>query len=747
MRTGETEARRRLLININLPRLTTVLNSLARTVTMRGAALPTMPTDQPALLLRSIQGEEILSQIYTYTIDCCTPLASVMSEQAAANLDLKSMVGKELTVSIELEGMGSHVLGRAGASGVGNIGAGTREISGIVTKAHYVSQSSQQSHYQLVLRPWIWLADQRSDFRIFQGKTVVEIIEEVFESYMYSYLTRLSEQYPVLDYQVQYGETDFYFVQRLMAEHGIYWFFEHSDGFHRLILVDQLGAHKPVDSAAYQTLRYFPPGHKIDREYIDHFNVDKSLQSSRWTTNDFDFKKPNAALIAHNELPQETAHNDLERYEWPGDYTDPSHGKQFARLRMEEVRAHGERARGTGNVRDVVCGTTFRLAGYPHEAANQEYLVISSSLVASEADQTSGSGKYIFTSSFVVQPATTVFRPSRGLYPKPRTSGPQTAIVTGPPGHEIWTDQYGRVKLSFHWDRSRLKDQTSSCWIRVSYPWTGANYGSINIPRIGTEVIVDFENGDPDLPIVTGRVYNAASMPPWPLPASATQSGTLTRSTRGGGYDNANAIRFEDQRGSEELWLHAEKDQRIEVEHNESHWVGNDRQKTIDGNETVAVQQNRTEAVALNETIAVGMNRTETVGMNETVLVGLNRIITTGVSQEVQVGMNSAFTVGVMRTEMVGQNYQMSVGSNWTSSVGNSLTHSAQQTLAMSGGRMVSVSSGGTASYSASDKLTLQCGQASIVLESNGNITISGTNIDVQGAQHVGINGAIVDIN
>ncbi|MBN3752379.1 type VI secretion system tip protein VgrG [Paraburkholderia sp. Tr-20389] len=717
------------------------------TITIAGAAIPLAPSGEPALLLRRIQGTEALSEIYSYTLDCCTPLNSSMPERAAANLDLRSMIGKELTVSIQLDGMGSDTPGVAGAAGTSRIGAGTRQISGIVTQAHYVGQTSQQSHYRLIMKPWLWLTDQRSDFRIFQGKTVVEIIEQAFDTYMYSYETRLSETYPVLDYQVQYGETDFRFIQRLMAEHGIYWFFEHSDGFHRLILVDHLGAHRPVESAAYRTLWYYPPGHKIDREYIDHFDLDGSLQSGRWTTNDFDFKKPAAVLLRQNELTQQTAHNDLERYEWPGDYTNPSHGEQFARWRMEQMRGLGERERGAGNVRDVVCGTTFRLAGHPHDTANREYLVIGSSIAASEVDLTSGPGHYSFAASFVTQPATTVFRPPRNLYPKPRTSGPQTAIVTGPPGEEIWTDQYGRVKLSFHWDRSGIKDQSSSCWIRVAYPWTGPNYGAVHIPRVGTEVIVDFENGDPDRPIVIGRVYNAESMPPWPLPGNATQSGILTRSTKNGGYDNANALRFEDRKGSEEVWLHAEKDQRIEVEHDESHWVGNDRRKTIDCNETVKVGMNRTETVGMNETIAVGMNRTEAVGMNETVVVGLNRMITTGFSQEVQVGIDAMFTVGAMRDETVGANYQLEVGANWASQVGNNHTHAVQQTLAMNAGKAVNVQSGGTASYIAQDKLVLQCGQASITLESNGNVVIGGTVIGIQGAQHVGISGAIVDLN
>ncbi|WP_428983282.1 type VI secretion system Vgr family protein [Paraburkholderia diazotrophica] len=426
---------------------------------------------------------------------------------------------------------------------------------------------------------------------------------------MYSYDLRLSRSYPVLDYQVQYGETDFFFIQRLMAEHGIYWFFEHSDTFHRMVLVDHLGAHKPVLSAAYQTLRYYPPGHKIDREYIHTFDTGGALQSGRWTTNDYDFKKPKAQLVAQNELPQETAHNDFERYEWPGDYTDPSHGEEFARLRMEEVRAHGERASGSGNVRDVVCGTTFHLEGYPHQASNQEYLVISAWFSATEIGDASGAGDYSIDSSFVVQPATTVFRPSRSRYPKPRTSGPQTAIVTGPDGQEIWTDQYGRVKLAFHWDRHGSKDHNSSCWIRVSYPWAGGGFGGVNIPRVGTEVIVDFENGDPDRPIVVGRLYNAATMPPWDLPGNATQSGLLSRSMKGGA-GNANAIRFEDKQGAEELWLQAEKDMRTEVEHDETHTVHHD--------ETHSVGHNRTTTVGQNEKVTVGGTQTHTIGGDTT---------------------------------------------------------------------------------------------------------------------------------
>ncbi|MDR5781886.1 type VI secretion system tip protein TssI/VgrG [Caballeronia sp. LZ065] len=714
-----------------------------RTITLSGAALPVAATGEPALRLRSINGEEALSRLYAYTIECATPLNSVMPDLAAANLDRNAMIGKELTVSIELEGMG--------LGSVVNIGAGVREISGLVTHADYVSQSDRQSLYRLVLQPWLVLLEQRSDYRIFQRKTVVEIIEEVFENYLYSYEMRLSESYPVLDYQVQYGETDFEFVQRLMAEHGIYWFFEHSQSFHRMVLVDQVGAHRPVQSAAYQTLPYFPPGHKTDAEHISKFEVNGSLQPGRVTTNDFDFKKPRATLIKQNELPLETDHNRLERYEWPGDYTDPSHGEQFARLRMEEWRAQGERASGSGNVRDIVCGTTFTLEGFPHEAANREYLVIASKVIASEPDQTSNSGHYLFVASFVVQPATVAYRPSRKDYPKPRTSGPQTAIVTGPAGQEIWTDQYGRVKLSFHWDRSGVKDQNSSCWVRVSYPWAGGGYGGVNIPRIGSEVIVDFENGDPDRPIVVGRVYNAESMPPWPLPANATQSGMLSRSMKGG-VETANGIRMEDKQGGEELWVQAQKDMNTTVKNNETHKVAADREKSVGGNETTTVTGTRTETVTKDETITLKANRKREVTDNDTLTIGGDqKTDITGKQthtvnkdrESTVVGMDT-FTVSKNRTAKVIGTEHETVHLAKTSIFENdhTVTVTGHQKISVGKGRDVLVT--GDLLVTSTTKITLQCGASSITMKKDGTITISGVKITSTGSSSHAINGSTV---
>jgi type VI secretion system secreted protein VgrG len=346
------------------------------------------------------------------------------------------------------------------------------------------------------------------------------------------------------------------------------------------------------------------------------------------------------------------------------------------------------------------------------------------------------------------------FRPRLQSH-KPRIYGPQTAIVTGPKGEEIYCDQYGRVKLHFHWDRHGTRDENSSCWIRVSNPWASSNFGGIQVPRIDDEVIVEHLDGDPDYPIITGRVYNASKMPPWNLPQNATQTGLVTRSSPGGNPTTANALRFEDRMGQEEVWLHAEKDQRIEVEHDESHWVGNDRRKNIDANETVTIKMNRTEMVGLNETVLVGVNRTEAVGINESVVVGvnqamvigMNKMLMVGVNQTSVVGMNSTFNVGQKDTTTIGSDYTLNVGANWKSQVKQNHSHAVGTKLEIKSGKIVNVSSGGAASYIAKDKLSLQCGQSSIVMDSNGNIAINGTSISINGAQHVGVNGQLVELN
>src|SRR3989475_826627 len=370
--------------------------------------------------------------------------------------------------------------------------------------------------------------------------------------------------------------------------------------------------------------------------------------------------------------PPGHAHDAYEIYEWPGGYTETGDGEDYIRVRLQQSLTRQSTVQGSSNHRAMAPGYTFTLDNYPRGDQNQAYLVTAVDYAFEEnprvSDGGSGEGS---TQKFVLQaqPTSLPFKPQR-ITAKPRTTGPQTAVVVGPAGEEIWCDQYGRVKVQFHWDRIGGMNENSSCWMRVATSWAGPGFGAVHIPRIGMEVIVDFLNGDPDYPIVMGCVYNASNMPPWALPANATQSGIKTRSSKGGapgagmknGQGDANAIRFEDKAGAEQLWLHAQKDQLTEVENDEDKWVGNDRRKTIDRDETNVIHRDRTETVDRNEKIDVHGWRTEVVDLDETLTVHQNRTRTVDLDESIRICKN--------RTKTVDANGRDSIGRNWTLATG-----------------------------------------------------------------------------
>ena len=411
--------------------------------------------------------------------------------------------------------------------------------------------------------------------------------------------------------------------------------------------------------------------------------VGNRLASGHFAADDYDFKKPKALLDTRQQQPAGHPQDSREIYDWPGGYTEVGDGENYARVRIEQLKAEREVMHGFGNARNLAPGYLFTLAKYPRADQNQQYLIEAADYRFEEnvyrSDGAGGSGAAkrggadsptTYRLAVEVVPSKVPYRSQRTT-PKPHTTGPQTAVVVGPPGEEIYTDQYGRVKVQFHWDRYGQMNENSSCWIRVSSPWAGANYGGIHIPRIGQEVIVDFLNGDPDYPIITGRVYNAMQMPPWDLPGNKTQSGFLTRSTKGGtpghGLHNspgtANAIRFEDKAGQEQLWLHAQKDQLTEVENDEDKWVGNDRRKTIDRDEFNTIHRDRTEVVDRNEKINVHGWRTEEVDLDETITIHQNR--------KERVDHNETISIGDNRTEDVGKNEKIDIGINQSLKVGS----------------------------------------------------------------------------
>ena len=574
-------------------------------VTLSGSAVP-----DGMLLFASLGGTETVGELFTYSIKLKTPdILNLNYVSPAANLQLKPMVGKDLCVNIELDG------------------GGKRYISGLVTAARVVGHQGRSVVYELRLEPWLKTLTHTSDYKAFQNKNVVDILDEVLDEYPWPVEKRLVENYPTRAWQVQYGETDFDFIQRLMQEWGIYWWFEHNENTHTLVLADAINVHKAC--ADSPLVCYYQKGLKLDKEFIHTITANESLRSGQWVLNDFDFMKPRSLLKSTVANPRETGLAEYEHYEWPGDYFTKSEGEMLTRIRMEEQRSPGSRVQGSGNIRTLMTGFTFILENYPTAEVNREYLLVQTTLFIQDNAQHSGQDQHFtYSTSFELHPTSEVYRPQRTLS-KPHTKGPQSAIVTGPAGQEIWTDKYGRVKVQFGWDRYGKNDENSSCWVRVSYPWAGKGFGGIQIPRIGQEVLVDFKNGDPDLPIIVGRTYNQDTMPPWGLPGSATQSGFYSH-TIGGGPTNANALRFEDKPGGEEVWLHAEKDQRIEVNNNESHWVGNNRLKVIDKTETAIIGEKRSLTVQMDDTSLAGQNKTIQAVQNLRLAAGDSIILSCG---------------------------------------------------------------------------------------------------------------------
>ncbi|HEA7432491.1 TPA: type VI secretion system tip protein VgrG [Escherichia coli] len=569
----------------------------AHNVTVSGSAVPPQ-----MLLFASLNGSETLGSLFTYVVQLKTSdTLNLGYVSPAANLPLKPMVGKDLCVNIELDG------------------GGKRYISGLVTAARVVGHEGRSVTYELRIEPWLKLLTHTSDYKAFQNKTVVEILDEVLAEYSFPVEKRLVENYPSRTWQVQYGETDFDFIQRLMQEWGIYWWFEHSENSHTLVLADAISAHKACPDSPL--VSYYQAGLKLDKEFIHTITANESLRTGQWVLDDFDFMKPRSLLANTVANPRETGHADFEHYEWPGDYFTKDEGEMLTRIRMEEQRSPGSRVHGGGNIRTLMTGYTFTLENYPTAEVNQEYLLVQTTLFIQDNAQHSGQEQHFsYSTSFELHPTCEVYRPQRTLS-KPHTKGPQSAIVTGPAGQEIWTDKYGRVKVQFGWDRYGKNDENSSCWIRVSYPWAGKGFGMIQIPRIGQEVLVDFKNGDPDLPIIVGRTYNQDTMPPWGLPGMASQSGIFSHSLYGG-PTNGNMLRFDDKTGAEEVKFHAEKDLNTTVKNNETHTIMVDRTKTIVKNETISVGEDRNATITKNDGLSVKLAQTINVGTTYRLDVG-----------------------------------------------------------------------------------------------------------------------------
>jgi type VI secretion system secreted protein VgrG len=501
-----------------------------------------------AFTFRHMQGREALSELFDYRVE-------LLSEDDA--IGLEEILGTPLMLVMGVEGGAERI------------------FHGHVVQFVYAGTDGSYACYHARVRPWLWFLSTTTDCRIFQNLSVPDIIAEIFAKYpVASFTFKLNETHAPREYCVQYNETDLNFVQRLCEDEGIFFFFEHKNGEHKLILADNKEAYLQRDG--YAEVPFYPRDDQSrrERDHLYDWRSALDVRPGQFSQTSFDFEKPRADLATRRSAPMPHAAADGEVYCYPACYVEIDHGNQLARLRLEEHQATHRRMRGAGTVAGLGCGQIFSLTNYPRKDQNDKYLVLSvEHEIWADGYRTKSSGgeEEPYLCAIEVQPSAVPFRPPL-VTPKPVMPGPESAIVTGPGGEEIWTDKYGRVKVQFPWDRLGANDENSSCWIRVCQAWAGTNFGGIHIPRIGQEVIVEFLQGDPDRPIITGRVYDGANMPPYDLPAKATQSGIKSNSTKGGA--GFNEFRFEDKKNSEDIYLHAQKTWTIDVQDAETETVG-----------------------------------------------------------------------------------------------------------------------------------------------------------------------------
>ncbi|MBK5537982.1 type VI secretion system tip protein VgrG [Pseudomonas sp. TH05] len=564
------------------------------------------PLGPDVLLLKNMGGGEELGRLFDYELQ-------LTSNDAA--IDLNQLLGKPMSLSLQLSD------------------GGERHFHGIVSRCSQNVDLGQFASYQVTLRPWLWLLSRTSDCRIFQNLSIPQIIKQVFRDLGFSdFEDALSQPYREWEYCVQYRENSFDFVSRLMEQEGIYYFFRHEKDRHVLVLADAYGAHSTVPG--YDSVPYYPRDEQQrERDHIFDWHLAQEVQPGSLELNDYDFQRPSARIDVRSAMPRPHTAGDYPLYDYPGTYVQSQDGEHYARTRIEALQSLHERVELSGNARGLGAGHLFSLSGFSRQDQNREYLIVGARyyIVQESLESGGGGGGAQFESGLTCIDAQQSFRPLADTH-RPVVKGPQTAIVVGPSGEEIWTDQFGRVKVHFYWDRHDQSNENSSCWIRVSQAWAGKNWGSMQIPRIGQEVIVSFLEGDPDRPIITGRVYNAEQSVPYDLPANATQSGMKSRSSKGGSPANFNEIRMEDKKGLEQLYIHAERNQDIVVEVDESHSVGHDRNKSVGRDETVTIGSTRLRAVGELDILVVGGKKTDSISQSYVIEVGENLRLVCGES-------------------------------------------------------------------------------------------------------------------
>ncbi|WP_198420787.1 type VI secretion system Vgr family protein [Massilia atriviolacea] len=732
-------------------------------------SFPDQDAPAAALFVNAIEARESLSRPFEFIVE-------LLSDEP--NIALKELQGKMMCVQL---------VRRNGS---------LRYFTGRVFSFRLKTVDGGVSYYEALLGPWYRYLGMRKDNYLFHYTSLYDQTASIFGDYkgLASWDWRVAGAREVMTDACQFDETDSNYLERRWAKAGIFYWFEHDRHGHTMVLSDDSGANAAIDDGP--ELPFQRHGGSAEEDGLSEWSPVRHAIEGTVSLSSFDFKVARPAHVSLPTLMRQGAVPHIERYEYAGAYgfRNAADGRARAELEMQALEADAKQFEGKGNNRQLMAGRWFRLTGHFDSAAHgageqdREFLITELVHIASNNFHTRDNLPSAYENRLTALRRMIPWRTPRDLNSvDTRIHGIQTATVVGPAGEEIHTDQYGRVRVQFHWDRVGSNDEKSSAWIRVATPWAGQNFGMTHIPRIGTEVLVQFLDGNPDRPIITGMVPNSDTMPPWSLPENKTQSGILTRSSPDGAYHHANALRFDDKKGREQLWLHAEKDQLTEVEHDEDKWVGHDRRKRIDRDETTRIGRDRSERVEHNERISIGGDRSEDVGKNETLTVHRNRSRTVHMNETVAVrqsrtktirknqidkigrnwsikvdkvktetiGVGNIENIGLARATNIGVAYSLVVGTVRNASVGmmdrlyvgRSRNVWIGKTYDFYVGQTEKRKVGQTQITSVGEHLELSCGAAKIVLHKDGGIFLQGKNIEMIGSDAVNIDGASIKID
>ncbi len=604
----------------------------------------TSPLGPDKLLIESLEGVEGLSRLFDFQGE--------MLAETGSSIDPKDIIGKKVTVEISVLDV-----------------QGSRYVNGMVAAFEQTSGDSAFDMYRLHIVPSLWQLTLSANCRVFQGKTVMDILKEVIQTYGISMADETEGTLQTLDYCTQYFETDFNFISRLAEQHGIFYWFEHTSSDNKVHFSNARTVYE--DCLLVDTVLYAPSTSTGEDRYasvIQDLSATATMVTGKHSAWDYDFRSYDANKVDPRVTASPFANNTYERYTYPGGeegyvkdvgkmLSGPSHAKGFVEARAGASDARAEVFHGTSTARTFASGYTFTVKDHPRADWNRKYLLTE---VVHHVDQLPSYRSTVqgkrgdYSNRFSAISSDLLYRPT-AVTPKPMIYGPQTAMVVGGSGEEIQVDSLGRVCVQFFWDRLRKPHTVDSTWLRVAQPWAGNGWGTFFWPRVGDEVIVQFINGDPDNPIVAGSVYNGVNVPKYKLPDMSTRTGLVTRSSKGGGATNANELRFEDKMGSEQVFLNAEKDLDLRVENEQRRYVkssdhlivGGVQYDDIGGDRHSNMHRNRVEKISLKADLDVGTDRTEKVGENYSLKVGMNHGEKVGMNYAVDAGMEVYIKAGM----------------------------------------------------------------------------------------------------